>query len=351
MVDESWWQGVQLEVAHAVRTDHHRGVLFVEGIHHLLERLGRGVEVVGVELHGKASAAVVVDGLVPAAADTEVGALGDDVDEPLVVDGIKQLGGLVRGVVVHHDDIIFEVCLLREGRVDGIADGLLAVVDGDDDRCLDVELLFVEVRPTVVRGIDLCADLRQVGGGGMFHLYLHLAVAGVHVVELLHARGTGVGLLFRVELLVDMEQLSVATQEEAQGIETGVLIVGLACLHGKGVEQRGLHQQQRTEVEVVADAARLVVDDGVGRALAVDQVVAVGIHHRRVAVGGHAEDTLQGVLTQLHSHRLRLQQHVVGLRVLGNGHQGVAAREVVDGQLLTAFQRLDAFCGLRARCQ
>ena len=86
MVDKSRGQGVQFEVTHAVGTYHHRGILLVEGIHHLLEGLGRGIEVVAVELYGEASTTVIMDGLVPTAADAEIRALGDDMDEPLVVD-------------------------------------------------------------------------------------------------------------------------------------------------------------------------------------------------------------------------------------------------------------------------
>ena len=187
MIDESWRQGVQLEVAHAVRADHHGCILLVEGIDDLLQRLGRRIEVVGVELHGEASAAVVVDSLVPAAADTKVCALGDDMHEALVMETTQQLSGMVSGVVVDHNDIILEARFLAEGRVHGIANGLLAVEDGDDDRSLHIELLFVEIGATVIRGVNLCPDLLQVGGGGLLHLDLHLAVAGVHVIELLHA--------------------------------------------------------------------------------------------------------------------------------------------------------------------
>ena len=89
MIDESWRQGVQLEVAHAIGADHHGCILFVESVYDLLQCLRRRVEVIGVELHGKASAAVVVDGLVPAAADAEVGALRDDVHEALVVEATQ----------------------------------------------------------------------------------------------------------------------------------------------------------------------------------------------------------------------------------------------------------------------
>ena len=143
-----------------------------------------------------------------------------------------------------------------------------------------------------------------------------------------------------------MEQLSVAAQKEAQGIETCVTIVCFASLHRKGMHQGGLHQQQRSEIEIVADAARLIIDDGVGGALAVDEVVVVCIDHRGVRVGCHAENAFQGTLTHFQPRRFRLQQHIVGFRILCNGHQGVAAREVVDGQLLTAFQRFVAVDGL-----
>ena len=95
-----------------------------------------------------------------------------------------------------------------------------------------------------------------------------------------------------------MEQLSVAAQKEAQGIETCVTIVCFASLHRKGMHQGGLHQQQRSEIEIVADAARLIIDDGVGGALAVDEVVVVCIDHRGVRVGCHAEDAFQGSLAQ-----------------------------------------------------
>ena len=114
MIDESWRQGVQFEVAHAVGADHHGCILFVEGVDDLLQRLRRRVEVIGVELHGKASAAVVVDSLVPAAADTQVCALGDDMHEALVMEATQQLGGVICGVVVDHDDIVFEARFLTE---------------------------------------------------------------------------------------------------------------------------------------------------------------------------------------------------------------------------------------------
>ena len=187
VVDKARWQGVKLEVAHAVGANHHRCILFVEGVDNLLEGFGRGIEVVGVELYGKASAAVVVDGLVPAASNAQVGALGDDVYEALIMKALQQFGGLIGRVVIHHDDIELKAGFLREGAVDSVADGLLTIVDGDDDGGLVFELLLVEVGTTVVGGVDLGSYLLQMGCGSLFHLYLYLAIGGIHVVELLDA--------------------------------------------------------------------------------------------------------------------------------------------------------------------
>ena len=86
VVDKSWWQGVQVEVAHAIRTDDHGCVLLVEGIYNLLQGFRRRVQVVAIQLHGKASATVVVYSLVPAATNTQIVTLGYDVDESLVVE-------------------------------------------------------------------------------------------------------------------------------------------------------------------------------------------------------------------------------------------------------------------------
>ena len=78
MVDKPRRQGVQLEVAHAVAAHNHSRLLFVEGIDHLLQRVRRRIQVVRVQLHGKASATRVVDGYIPAPANAEVGTLRND---------------------------------------------------------------------------------------------------------------------------------------------------------------------------------------------------------------------------------------------------------------------------------
>ena len=81
MRNESWRQGVQFKIAHTVRADNHRSLLFVKGIDNGLQCLGRGIEVVRIKLNGKASTMLAIDGFVPASANTKVGALrGNDVE-------------------------------------------------------------------------------------------------------------------------------------------------------------------------------------------------------------------------------------------------------------------------------
>ena len=88
-------------------------------------------------------------------------------------------------------------------------------------------------------------------------------------------------------------------QEESEGIESGMLIVALASLCRKLVEQGGLDESETSEVEVVADAAQMVVDDGMILAHTIDHVVMVGIDHCRIRVGSHAKHAFESTLPHL----------------------------------------------------
>ena len=182
-----------------------------------------------------------------------------------------------------------------------------------------------------------------MGRGGLFHLYLYLAVGGIHVVELLHTRGACIQLFLSVELLVDVEDLSVAAQEEAEGIEARMMIIGLTCLHGKGVEQGRLDEPKRSEIEVIANTTNLIVDDGMVLALAFGDVVMVGIDHGSIGIGGHTEGALQGAFTEQQLSGFGLQQGIVGIGILCNAHDGIAAGKTVDEYLLTVGESFGVF--------
>ena len=136
VVYQSRWQGVEVEVAHAVRADNHGSLLLVEGIYYLLECLWRRIEVVAVKLDGKLSAESAVDGFVPASAYSQVGSLRNNLYQVVSFKFIQYFAGAVGRMVVHHDDVELEACLLFQGTLHGISHGLFAVEDGDDDRCL-----------------------------------------------------------------------------------------------------------------------------------------------------------------------------------------------------------------------
>ena len=190
----------------------------------MLQGEGRGVEVVRVELNGKASAACIVDSQVPAAADAQVGTLRDNVYQPFAVHLSQDVSSAVSGMVVYDDDVIPECRLLRQGALYGIAYGLLAVEDGNDDRSLQRKVLLQEVYALVGRGVYQCLDGLQVLGDHLLHLYLHVAVGRVHVVELLDTRCPGVVLNLCVEILVQVEQFALTAQEEAQVVESTIFI-------------------------------------------------------------------------------------------------------------------------------
>ena len=164
-----------------------------------------------------------------------------------------------------------------------------------------------------------------MGRTGLFHLYLHLAVSGIDVVELLFPRGTEVAFFLGVQVFVQMEYAAFAAQEEAQGIKAGILIVAFAVAGGIFVQQRRAQQPDAAEVEIVAQGAFLVVDDGMRLALAALNGIAVAINHGGTRAVGHGYEAFQGRGTEGHGSGFQHQQHVVGLGTLGDMHHQLTA--------------------------
>ena len=126
-----------------------------------------------------------------------------------------------------------------------------------------------------------------------------------------------------------MEEQPFTTQKQTQGIKSGILIIVLASLHRKGVQQRGLKQPQATEIEIVADAAREIVDHWMflsnGPAIDLFFRDVIRIHHRSIRVAGHTKHSVERSLSQCHLHRLRQQKYIVGFGILCHLHQRIAA--------------------------
>ena len=63
-------------------------------------------------------------------------------------------------------------------------------------------MLFAEVGVTVLRRIYNSPDGIEMSCGHLLHLHLHVAVAGVDIVELLLSAAAGVEFLLCVEIFV-----------------------------------------------------------------------------------------------------------------------------------------------------
>ena len=210
MVDETRRQRFQLEIAHPITADNHRGTLFVEGFDDLLKRLRRGIKVVAVELHGESTAMFVENRHIPASANAQISTMWRENHQIFVFrsEFRENFGGSVGGMVIDHDDIIGKLRFLRKRTFHGIGDGFCAVENGNDNRCLDAEILLVEVDFAVGSRVDQCAEFRQMNRAGAFHLDLHLPIARIHVVKLLFAALARVLLDNRVKRFVQVEKQS-----------------------------------------------------------------------------------------------------------------------------------------------
>ena len=130
-------------------------------------------------------------------------------------------------MVIHHDDIILERGLLRQGALYSILDGLGTIEDGNDNGSLDVELLLVEVNLLILSGIHQCTHFTQMGRTCLLHLDLYFTIGRIYVIKLFLTRSAEVEFLFGIEILIQMKKTTFATEEQAEIVETGIAIIGI----------------------------------------------------------------------------------------------------------------------------
>ena len=353
MVDQSWRQCFELEVAHAVASDNHSRSLTVEFVNNALQGLRRRIQVVAVKLYGKASASFVVDSYVPASANTEVGACRHDMNESFVFLGnvVEYLECAVGRVVVHNYYVVLESCLLAECRFYGVCHGFCTVVHGYDNRSLTAEVLLAEVGFSVVRSVYRCTNLLKVACGSLLHFHLHLTVTRVDIVKLSFAALAEVGFNLRVKIFVEVEYLCLATDVQAQVVQSGILIVGFLLFGGIVVQKRRAYEYELSEVEVVAYATLLIVDGRMLLYLSVLLYIAVGVHHSGTAVSSHTQHTVKGVLSQIHGCGFEVQQYIFGIGIGFDVEQRLSGCEAVsidDGDVVDAFVAVDTLVYMAA---
>ena len=260
----------------------------------------------------------MADGRVPAAADAQVVPFGHEVHHARVGgQAADDVGGAVGRVVVDDNDVESEVRLLRECAAHGVGYGAYAVAHGYDDGGFDGEIPGVELRLVELVGSQPRADGLEVVRTHAFHLQLHVALARVDVVELLLAAGARVGQGFGVQRLVEVEQFAPPAQEQAEGVARGKAQAAGPFLLEKGGQCRRAQQHEAAEVEVVAQAAGLVVRDGVETPPVGAGVVAVGVDHEGARVVGRLDEALQTAVAQPQRGRAQVEQ--------GVGARGAAA--------------------------
>ena len=190
MVNESWGQCIQFKIAHSIGANHHSGLLLIKCIDNRLERLGGRIQVVRIELNGKTSTVITIYGLIPTASDTQVVSIGGDDHQFVFItshQARQDFGSTIGRMIIDYDNIILEVCFLRQGTLHCIFNGFRTIENGNNNGSLHLEILFVEVNLQIVARIHQCTDFTQMGSAGLFHLYLHLTIGRIHVIKLLDA--------------------------------------------------------------------------------------------------------------------------------------------------------------------
>ena len=97
MVYQSRRQCIEIEIAHAIRADHHGSLLLMEGIYYLLQRLRGRIEVITIQLDGKLTTMVAVDSHIPAATNAKVVAIWHNLDKAsclLIIPFLHLMGNL-----------------------------------------------------------------------------------------------------------------------------------------------------------------------------------------------------------------------------------------------------------------
>ena len=301
VVDEAGRKGLQLEVAHSVCANHHYGLLLVKGIHDALQGLRTAVQVVAVQLHHKASGLRVVYGHVPASANAQVIALGDEVYHPFVL-GIfgNGLCGAVRASVVYNNQIEGEGGLLCQYAFYGILNGADAVADRNHNRSLGLEIALSQVWLIVLVAVQIGVDGTQMAGYGTFHLHLARPVSGVYIVKLFLSAQTGVALHLCVQELIHMNRQRAAADEKTQVIQGGMLIGVQMALANIFLQRLGLDEQHGTHLEIVSHGTFLILNQRHGASFSVGRHnIVVGIPHLASAVFCNGQQAVQGMVAQL----------------------------------------------------
>ena len=149
---------------------------------------------------------------------------------------------------------------MAESRADGVTNGAYAILAGDNHGCFVFEAFGRHIYVSELR-FEVTVDILKVLRNSLLHLDLNATVLRVNIVKELLAGLAVVELYVVIEVFVDMLKVAFLAYFQAEVIETSKLIVHVHAADGI-FESGGAIEQYRTEVEVVAESAELVVDYG-----------------------------------------------------------------------------------------
>ena len=254
MVDKSRRKGLQIEVAHTIRTHNHRSLLLMESIYYLLQCIGRRIEVIAIELNGKLSAKLARDGQIPASTYSKVFACRLEQEETWTISYfLHDFTGTIGRMIIYDNDVELEIGLLAHCTKHCVCDGLLSIENWDDDGCLIFKVLLIKIRLTIVTGINQSAQFAKMLGTSLFHFYLHLPVTRIHIVELLLTALAIVSLSLGIEILIDMEDFSYSTQIKSQVVETCIKVFLPIALSYIITESLCLDEPEASKIEIITE--------------------------------------------------------------------------------------------------
>ncbi len=121
-----------------------------------------------------------------------------------------------------------------------------------------------------------------------------------------------------IQVLVDMLNAIFLRDQEPQVVETGGT-VGAGDARCRLLEVGGVEEEHRPEVEIVAQAACLVIDDGSLGTLVATHVVMVGIEHAGIGILGDAHQAQHGLIVHAQRVVFIVEKCVVALGSSSNG--------------------------------
>ncbi len=110
------------------------------------------------------------------------------------------------------------------------------------------------------------------------HFLLHGGLRGIYVIKLLLATLAAITLFLCVEHLVQMKQIPHARAEQPQLIEAAIATIHQTDFGGIRLQHLRAYQNQRTKVKIIAQTAFLIVNERMGRRLALNHRPMVGIN-------------------------------------------------------------------------